>query len=155
MQIKKILNAVNTSADMYYRLILLVDEKKDHEELANVLSEHLDIERVNVNRELSKHLLNQTARQRKLYLAKTINEIVQKHTIVLLDHIEILFDVELGQDPLRLLESLSRNQTVIVFWNGQVKDDKLIYAELGHPEYRSYGRKDLIVIEINEEKVGI
>ena len=155
MQIKKILNAVNTSADMYYRLILLVDEKKDHEELANALSEQLDIERVNVNRELSKHLLNQTARQRKLYLSKTINEIVQKHTIVLLDHIEILFDVELGQDPLRLLESLSRNQTVIVFWNRQVKDDKLIYAELGHPEYRSYDKKDLVVIEINEEKVGI
>jgi len=155
MQIKKILNTVNTSADMYYRLILLVDEKKGHEELANALSEQLDVERVNVNSELSKHLLNQTARQRKLYLAKTISEIVKKHKIIFLDHIEILFDVDLGQDPLRLLEALSRNQTVIVFWNGQLRDDKLIYAELGHPEYRSYDKKDLVVIEINEEKVGI
>ena len=153
--IKKIFDAINTSADMYYRLILLADKKEDHEQLAKEISEQLDVEVVNVNLALSKRLLNQTARQRKLYLSKSMHEVVQPNKTILLDHTEILFDVELGQDPLRLLESLSRNQTIIAFWNGQVRDGKLIYAEQGHPEYRSYTTNDLVVIEINKEKVEI
>ncbi|HIP19036.1 MAG TPA: BREX-3 system P-loop-containing protein BrxF [Sulfurovum sp.] len=153
--IKKILDAINTSADMYYRLILLVDEKADHEQLAKEISARLDVEAVNVNLELSKRLLSQTSRQRKLYLSKSMNEVVQPNKTILLDQVEILFDVELGQDPLRLLESLSRNQTIIAFWNGQVRDGKLIYAEQGHPEYRSYDSKDLLMIEINKDKVEI
>jgi hypothetical protein len=84
-----------------------------------------------------------------------MHEVVQPNKTILLDHTEILFDVELGQDPLRLLESLSRNQTIIAFWNGQVRDGKLIYAEQGHPEYRSYTANDLVVIEISKEKVEI
>jgi len=140
---------------MYYRLILLVDEKADHEQLAKEISARLDVEAVNVNLELSKRLLSQTSRQRKLYLSKSMNEVVQPNKTILLDQVEILFDVELGQDPLRLLESLSRNQTIIAFWNGQVRDGKLIYAEQGHPEYRSYDSKDLLMIEINKDKVEI
>ncbi len=153
--IKKILDTINTSTDMYYRLILLVDEKADHEQLAKEISARLDVEVVNVNLELSKQLLSQTSRQRKLYLSKSMNEVVQPNKTILLDQMEILFDVELGQDPLRLLESLSRNQTIIAFWNGQVRDGKLIYAEQGHPEYRSYDSKDLLMIEINKDKVEI
>lgn len=154
MMIRKIIDAVNSSADMYHRLIVLVDEE-DHTQLTKEISEQFDTEAVNVNLELSKRFLNQTARQRKLYLSKSMNEIVQKHKVVLLDHTEILFDVNLEQDPLRLLESLSRNQTIVAFWNGQVRSGKLIYAEQGHPEYRSYDTKDLLVIEISKDKVEI
>jgi hypothetical protein len=38
--------------------------------------------------------------------------------LVLLDNIELLFDVHLKQDPLRLLQGLSRNKTVVATWNG-------------------------------------
>lgn len=153
--IKRIHDAVDSSSDMYYRLILLVDEKEDHNQLAKEIASKLDMNVVNVDLELSKKLLNQTERQRKLNLSRSMNEIVPKGKAVLLDHIEILFDVELGQDPLRLLESLSRNQTIIAFWNAQVRDGRLIYAEQGHPEYRNYDAKDLSVIEINKGKVEI
>lgn len=153
--IKRIHDAVNSSSDMYYRLILLVDEKEGHAQLTKEIAEDLNIEGVNVNLSLSRKLLNQTERQRKLYLSRSMNEIVPKGKMVLLDHTEILFDVELGQDPLRLLESLSRNQTIIAFWNGQVRDGRLIYAEQGHPEYRSYVTEGLSLIEINKDKVEI
>jgi len=63
--------------------------------------------------------------------------------LVLLDNIEILFDVHLKQDPLRLLQGLSRNKTVVVAWPGRVLNDTLIYAEPEHPEYRRYPREDL------------
>ncbi len=150
--IKKILDAVANTTDLYYRLVLLADTENDHMGLAGELSEHLGTEVVNVNYELSKQLLHQTARQRKLHLSKSLAEIVQHDKVILLDHTEILFDVELGQDPLRLLELLSRNQAVIAFWSGRIKDGKLIYAEQGHPEYRSYAVKDVTVIEIDKEK---
>jgi hypothetical protein len=48
--------------------------------------------------------------------------------LVLLDNIEILFDVHLKQDPLRLLQGLSRNQTVVAAWNGSIVDGHVTYA---------------------------
>ena len=65
-----------------------------------------------------------------------INEI--KENTILLDNIEILFDVALKQDPLRLLQGLSRNKTIVVSWNGSIENDFLTYAVPGHPEYRRY-----------------
>lgn len=144
--IKSIHDAVDSSSDMYYRLILLVDKKEDHNQFIKEITSKLDMNVINVNLELSKKLLNQTERQRKLDPSRFMSEIVPKGKAVLLDHIEILFDVELEQDPLRLLKSLSRNQTIIAFWNGQVRDGRLIYAEQGHPEYRNYDANGLSII---------
>ena len=64
-----------------------------------------------------------------------------------------MFDVALQQDPLRLLESISRNQTMIVFWNGNIINNRLVYAEQDHPEYRTYDTTNLLIIEINRDKV--
>jgi len=146
----RILKSVDDVAGMYYRLILLVDNTSKHDTLAKKLSSILSVKTHNVNLELSEQLLHKTERQRKLDLAKVMGDIANDEEIVLLDHIDILFDISLGQDPLRLLESISRNKTVLAFWNGQVDDSKLIYAEPWHPEYRSYSTKDLITIDLNE-----
>ena len=37
---------------------------------------------------------------------------------MLLDHLEILFDPALEQDPLRLLQGVSRDRTVVAAWPG-------------------------------------
>jgi hypothetical protein len=66
--------------------------------------------------------------------------------VVLLDNIEILFDPSLQQDPLRLLLNLSRNRTLVVSWNGQIKNNILSYAEPGHPEYRRYSVENFLII---------
>jgi len=86
----------------------------------------------------------------------------------LLDNIEILFDVHLKQDPLRLLQGLSRNKTVVAAWNGEVRTEGrglrtessadidsalstqssalyLTYAVPDHPEYRRYPIRDFLV----------
>ena len=65
--------------------------------------------------------------------------------LILLDNIEILFDVALKQDPLRLLQGLSRNKTIIASWNGSIDKDSLTYAVPGHPEYRRYSSRDLLI----------
>jgi len=149
------MDTISNATQRYHRLVLLVDANIEHDSLAQEISQGMCTETINVNLELSKHLLGQTVRQRKLYLSKSMNEILPEKKNILLDKMEILFDVELGQDPLRLLESLSRNQTVVAFWNGQVKNNKLIYAEQGHQEYRTYDTHDISIIEINNDKVEI
>ena len=147
----KILQSIEDAKGMYYRLILLVGKPEGLKTPAETVAKEMDITAVNVNLELSRQLLHKTSRQRKLGLAKAMQEIIGESEPVLLEHIDILFDVDLGQDPLRLLESLSRNKTVVALWNGHIDDGKLVYAEPGHPEYRSYNTKDLIVIDLNTE----
>ena len=49
--------------------------------------------------------------------------------VVLLDNIELLFATELAQDPLRLLQSLSRNRTIVAAWPGNFDGGALTYAE--------------------------
>ena len=102
---------------------------------------------VNVNLELSRRMLDLTERQRALQLPRLLQDLVSKSEgeMILLDNIEILFDVGLKQDPLRLLQGLSRNKTVVAAWNGPIVEDSLIYAAPAHPEYRRYPMRDFLV----------
>ena len=59
---------------------------------------------------------------------------------------EILFDKDLQQDPLRLLQGISRNRAVVASWNGIMNSGRLLYAEIGHPEYRSYDSVDVLIV---------
>jgi len=92
-------------------------------------------------------MLELTERQRALQLPQILREIVNMASseIILLDNIEIIFDVGLKQDPLRLLQGLSRNKTVIAAWNGTIVEDSLTYAVPGHSEYRRYPIHDFLV----------
>jgi len=103
---------------------------------------------VNVNLELSRRMLELTARQRALQLPRLLLEIVEKsdNELILLDNIEILFDVSLKQDPLRLLQGLSRNRTVVAAWNGSINNEQMTYATPDHPEYRRYPVRDFLVV---------
>jgi hypothetical protein len=102
---------------------------------------------INVNLELSRRMLDLTERQRSLQLPRLLGEIVNETEgdVALLDNVEILFDVALKQDPLRLLQGLSRNKTIIASWNGSIDKDSLTYAVPGHPEYRRYSSRDLLI----------
>ena len=66
--------------------------------------------------------------------------------VTLLDNIEILFDVNLKQDPLRLLQGISRNRTVVAAWNGTIEGNHLVYAIPGHTEYRRYPLQDYLIV---------
>ncbi len=102
---------------------------------------------VNVSLELSRRMLDLTERQRALQLPLLLRHLVSKSEceMILLDNIEILFDVGLKQDPLRLLQGLSRNKTVVAAWNGSIDKDHMTYAVPDHPEYRRYPMRDFLV----------
>jgi hypothetical protein len=103
---------------------------------------------VNVNLELSRQLLDLTSRQRSLQLPLLLANIAAASAaeVTLLDNIEILFDVNLKQDPLRLLQGISRNKTVVAAWSGSIEGDHLVYAAPGHTEYRRYPLQDYLVV---------
>jgi len=102
---------------------------------------------INVNLALSSELLELTAKQRSLRLPTILTRLVnQAQSPVVLDNLEILFDKTLQQDPLRLLQSISRNRTVLASWNGIMNAGRLLYAETGHPEYRSYDSVEVLIV---------
>jgi hypothetical protein len=92
-------------------------------------------------------MLELTERQRSLNLPKLLKEIIDTTPgdILLLDNFEVLFAVELQQDPLRLLQGLSRNRTIVAAWNGTITNGHLTYATPEHPEYRRYPMRDFLV----------
>jgi ABC-type hemin transport system ATPase subunit len=103
---------------------------------------------VNVNLELSRRLLDLTERQRTLQLPRLLAEIVSatEDDVILLDNVEVLFDVSLKQDPLRLLQGLSRNKTVVAAWSGSIVGEYMVYATPNYPEYRRYPVRDFLVV---------
>lgn len=119
---------------------MVADSGSGKTRLLRQLSEELRFPLVNVNRELSRRLLDLTERQRTLRLPRLLHEIVDAaHAdVMLLDNLEVLFDVALKQDPLRLLQGLSRGRTLVASWNGAHDGRYMTYATPEHPEYRRY-----------------
>lgn len=111
--------------------------------LLRSLASRLQVPVTNVNLELSTRLLPYTANARPLQVRSIFDELIEtRREPVLLDNIEVLFDTMLKIDPLRLLENLSRSRTIIATWPGQLVDNRLVYAEPWHPEYRTYNQFD-------------
>lgn len=103
---------------------------------------------VNVNLELSRRMLELTECQRALQPLPLLREIVGNggDETILLDNIEVIFDISLQQDPLRLLQELSRNKTVVAAWSGIIVENSLTYAAPGHPENKRYPIRDFLVV---------
>lgn len=142
--------SLKTAEGLYHRLVLLVGETGSGKTgVLRDVAEELGSSVINVNLVLSGELLELTAKQRSLRLPGILDQIVDRaHSPVVLDNLEILFDKDLKQDPLRLLQGISRNRAVVASWNGSINSGKLLYAETGHPEYRSYDGVDALIVEL-------
>jgi len=151
---ERIMGKIEEAKLLYYRLVLVVAPGSSGKTKAlQTLEKALSAPLVNVNLELSYRLLDLSERQRAMQLPRLLSDIVDAAIggqcatdVVLLDNIEILFDLRLKQDPLRLLQGLARNRTVVAAWNGTVSDGYITYAVPGHPEYRRYPIRDILVV---------
>lgn len=144
----KIKRSIHAAEGLYHRLVLLVGKSGSNKtHVLRDIAEEFGSSVVNVNLALSGELLELTAKQRSLRLPGILDQIAdQAQAPVVLDNLEILFDKDLQQDPLRLLQSISRNRAVVASWNGIVNSGRLLYAETGHPEYRSYDSVDALIV---------
>lgn len=161
---EKIKRSIQAAEWQYYRLVLLVGEDTLSKNAAlKEAAKEFSSPIINVNLKLSQKLMELTPRQRCLLLPGILNALAeqalsptgQAAPLVLLDNIDILFDINLGNDPLRLLQTLSRNRTVLAWWNGTIRSGRLIYAENGHQEYRSYHKPDALIVDMGDmEAIG-
>ena len=143
----QVMRKIKQADELYHRLMLVVAPAGSGKTTAlKEVQERIGAPLINVNLELSRRMLDLTERQRALQLPRLLREIINDvEGVVLFDNIEILFDVSLKQDPLRLLQGLSRNKTVVAVWNGSIDGDHMIYAVPDHPEYRRYMVRDFLV----------
>ena len=144
----KIKRSLESAEGLYHRLVLLVGETGTGKTgVLRGVAEEFGTSVINVNLALSSELLELTAKQRSLRLPSILDQIADKaHAPVVLDNLEILFDKDLKQDPLRLLQGISRNRAVVASWNGTSTGGRLLYAEPGHPEYHSFDSVDALIV---------
>jgi hypothetical protein len=143
------------SIDMqYHRLIILVNcEDAGKQDVLSMVNSNPEVKPLNLNLELSSRLLEFSIKQRPLKVAEIMADLIEVlPSPVVFDKLDILFDPSLQTDPLALLQSLSRSKTIIAFWSGSLKDNKLSYAEPGYPEYRSYPVQDFVAINAKPQE---
>lgn len=144
---------IEVAGSRYYRLVLLVGPAGSWKTQALLrLSAETAYPYINLNLALSQRLLEYPSRARPLRLPRIAEAIIQDTAgdldTVLLDNTEMLFDPALEQNPLRLLQLVSRTRTVVAAWSGRFDGYALIYAEPGHPEYRKYSEVDALVCQV-------
>ena len=156
----KIKRSLQTSEGLYHRLVLLVGETGSGKTgILRQVAEDCGTTVINVNLALSRELLALTAKQRSLRLPEILAQILapqilsqianESSAMVVLDNLEILFDKDLRQDPLRLLQTISRNRSIVASWNGTFTDGRLLYATIDHPEYRRYDSVDALIVRMD------
>ncbi len=151
--IDELLQRIDQVTSLYNRLILLVAPSgRGKSSILQVLQQKTKAPFINIGLELSQQLLEFNEKQRALQVNRLISNLLNTfHSdLVLLDNTEILFQPSLQLDPLRLLQKLSRDRTIVAAWIGCVKDGHLIYAAPEHPEYRRYPIHDLIIITMED-----
>lgn len=140
---------ITAAEKSYYRLILVVGPGRTGKTAAfQTFALQHGAPLLNVSLLLSERIVDLPRRQRALQLRDALVEILDgtESPLVLLDNIEILFDPELRQNALQLLQSLARRRTIIAAWPGEYSEGSLVYAEAGHSEYRRYAQPDAVVI---------
>lgn len=151
----KIMRRIAQATELYYRLVILVGGAGSGKTavLQNV-HERTVAPLININLELSRKMLDLTERQRALQLPRLLSEIIDmfQSDVILLDNIEILFDVSVKQDPLRLLQGISRRKTIVAAWSGSINSEYIVYAMRGHPEFRRYPLEDFLVVSPEDIK---
>jgi len=151
----RIVQLIDQINGQYFRLLIVAGPPSPEktEALKNVHS-RTGAPLINVNLELSIRMLELPVQERAQSVPRLFGEILETagNGMLLLDNIEILFEVTLKQDPLRLIQNHSRNQTLVVSWRGAVSYGELIYATPDHPEYRRYPARDLQIVQMLESE---
>lgn len=140
------------AATLYHRLVLVVGPPRSGKtHLLQAVSALKGWPLINLNQRVSELLLELTQRQRALRLPRIVGDVLANGAdVVLVDNVELLFSPDLQQDPLKLLQGVSRNRTVVVSWPGNIAGKQLTYAEPSHPEYRRYPDLDSLYLATGE-----
>ena len=143
---------IDEIGDINSKLILLVGPRRSGKtQLLRQLGAKLNIEPLNVGLELGRRLAATPINKRGFSTGELLREIADRERTkdpLLLDNLELLFEPGLQVDPLGLVRQLAHAKRVVAVWPGELRGDRLIYAAMGHPEYRDYHRGGVVILEI-------
>jgi hypothetical protein len=144
MSVKQLIKSELEFLESRWNKLLIVCGKTSYK--ANDIAIEINVPYINLNLMLSEKL---TAVSKSKYpfqvreILESILEEQQSNTYWLGD-IEILFDKQLRQNPVRLLEQLGKKYKLVISWLGKCSGRNLTYATPEHPEFfNCNGRVDL------------
>jgi hypothetical protein len=139
-------------ASLHSKLLLLVGPSNAGKTtLLRAFGKRMEVEPLNVGSELGLRLMGLPLKQRPLEagsILRTLADQHAKHDLLLIDNIELLFDRTLQLDPLDLLKRQAHVRRILAVWPGELRDGRLTYAHMGHPEQQDYSREGLVLFEI-------
>lgn len=148
----KLEQLIGEVGDFNSKLILLTGPSRSGKtKLLRELGNKLSIEPLNVGLELGRRLAATPNSKRSFSAGELLREISDKERTedpLLIDDLELLFEPSLQINPLDLVKRLAHAKRVVAVWPGELRGDRLIYADMSHPEYRDYSRKGIVVLEI-------
>ncbi|MGI9142402.1 MAG: BREX-3 system P-loop-containing protein BrxF [Fluviibacter sp.] len=138
------------------QLILLVGPSRSGKtQLLRQLGAKLNIEPLNVGLELGHRLAATPNKKRGFSASELLREIADRERTedpLLLDNLELLFEPSLQINPLDLIRRLAHSRRVVAVWPGELRGDRLVYADMSHPEHRDYSRDGVVVLEQTQTK---
>ena len=150
--INKLERLVDEVGALQSKLVLLVGMPKSGKTcLLNEFAKSRGVTPINVGAELGERLASLPQKQRSLQTTTILRELADQHakdSLLLLDNIELLFDQSLKLDPLDLLKRHAHARRVVAVWPGELRDGRLTYADMGHPEHQDYGIGGLVPFEV-------
>jgi len=156
MDVGNLRTSIERAKNYHTQLVMVIGESAS--QLLTQAASTDDLPILNLSLELSERLIDiprqNRAKTASSVFAKLIDE--PQAQVLLLDHLEILFDRSLSIDPLKLLKHSARNTTLVIAWPGEKSAFSLTYAIPSHPEYRSYKASEFgetIFIEANEKNI--
>ncbi|XAT59944.1 BREX-3 system P-loop-containing protein BrxF [Rhodobacteraceae bacterium Araon29] len=153
MEVSSIERVVEDLAVMNSKLLLLIgapDSGKSN--LLGELAKRRQLKILNVGAALGQELLTIASPRRNIDaidLLKSLSDEFSQNDLLLMDNLEILFDQELKLSPLDILKRHSQARCVVAIWPGELKDKRLTYAKIGHPEFREYSCDGVVPFRLN------
>lgn len=148
----KLERLIGEIGDLNSKLILLVGPSRSGKtQLLRQLSAKPNIEPLNVGLELGRRLAATPNNKRGFSAGELLREIADKERTedpLLLDNLELLFEPGLQINPLDLVRRLTHSKRVVAVWPGDLRGDRLVYADMSHSEHRDYSRDGVVVLEI-------
>ncbi|MEA3314137.1 MAG: BREX-3 system P-loop-containing protein BrxF [Caldisericota bacterium] len=142
MDIERLNEIIDAAKLQRSQLVIICNPNK--EKLTKQNNDKYCIQNVNISLELSKKLMDIPKTKRSTHVRRCLAEILHKFNsdVLWIERMQILFHPELEFDPIQFFQNASRNIIIILSWDGEYKDNKLIYAKPGHREYRVFSEID-------------
>lgn len=98
---------------------------------------------LSINEILAKRLMIYERYKRNLFVADEVNKIINGNgEPLLIRDFEVLFNPEYQFDVLKLFIMANRKKKIAVLWSGKYEDGRLLFAEPGYIDYKSYNIND-------------